>query len=228
MPQHQPPISIANAAMPAAIPPPYRMTWRRLLAIVALGVTSTLFFSPIGVGPWWWQPVLVAAVLLVAVLLNAILTPRAGSGSSIGGALRGLVASGVVIGALGVAIIAAAGLSYTTHSAEYSYTSWAWGLLEAMLVAVLVGLVSALLAQSHLSWSLAVLGAILGWAAAMVANLPGIALGPSGSAASANGTQVSGLVISIALYTGGGGMTFALLGGLLGRGLSALAGNSAT
>src|SRR5215469_14965305 len=120
MQQQQPSIPIANATTPAAIPP-YRMTWRRCLAIVALGVTSALFFSPIGVGPWWWQPVLAAAVLFGAVLLIAILIRRAGSDISLGAALRGPVATGVVTGVLGVAVIAAAGLSYTTHSGVYNY-----------------------------------------------------------------------------------------------------------
>ncbi len=104
--------------MPAAIPPPYRTTWRRCLAIVALGLTSALFFSPIGVGSWWWQPVLAAGVLFVAVLLNAIRIRirSAGSSTSIGAALRGPVATGVDSGVLGVAAIELAGLSYTTHS----------------------------------------------------------------------------------------------------------------
>jgi len=62
---HPPPI--ANAAMPAAIPP-YRTTWRRCLAIVTLGLTASLFFSPIRMGPWWWQPVLATAALLNSLL----------------------------------------------------------------------------------------------------------------------------------------------------------------
>jgi hypothetical protein len=92
MQQDQPVIPIANAAMPAAILPSYRTTWRRCLAIVALGLTSALFFSPIGVGSWWWQPVLAAGVLFVAILLNAVRIRSAGSGLSIGWALRGPVA----------------------------------------------------------------------------------------------------------------------------------------
>jgi hypothetical protein len=102
MQQDQPVIPISNAAMPAAIPPPYHITRRRCLAIVALGLTSALFFSPIGVGSWWWQPVLAAGVLFVAILLNAIRIRSAGSGISIGWALRGPVAAGVVAGILGV------------------------------------------------------------------------------------------------------------------------------
>ena len=146
MQQHQPSIPIANAAMPAAIPP-YRTTWRRCLAIVTLGLTAALFFSPIRVGPWWWQPVLAAAVLFVAVLVNANLIRRAGSGLSIGWALRGPVATGLVTGVLGVATIMLARLSSST---EYD-TSFVWAVLEGMLVAVLVGLVGALVAQLSLN-----------------------------------------------------------------------------
>jgi hypothetical protein len=233
MQQNPPSIPLSDAALPAAIPTPYRITRRRLLAIVALGLTSALFFSPIGVGPWWWQPILAAGVLFAAVLLNAILTRSAGSGRSIGAALRGSVATGVASGVLGVAILVAAGLSYTTQSGVYNYrdagiTSFVWALLEAVLVAVLVGLVCALVAQSQPSSPLAVLGAILGWSAATVANLAGTVLGQSGPAATANGTQVPFVVIFYLLWGGLGGLALALLGGLLGRALRSLAKNSAT
>ena len=233
MQQHQPVIPLSNVAMPVAIPPPYHITRRRLLAIVALGLTSALFFSPIGVGPWWWQPVLAAAVLVVAVLLTAILIRRAGSTISIGAALRGPVATGVVSGVLGVAILVAAGLSFTTHYTYYTVrdagiTSFAWALLEAVLVAVLVGLASALVAQSQPSSRLAVLGVLLGWTAATAANLAGTVLGQSGPAATANGTQVPFVLIFYLLWGGCGGMVFAVLGGLLGWGLRTLAENSAT
>jgi len=233
MQQHQPLIPSTNAAMPAAIPPAYRMTWRRLLAIVALGVTSALFFSPIGVGPWWWQPVVAGAVLFGAVLLTAIFTRRAGSDISVGAALRGSVATGVVTGVLGVLIIAAAGLSSATHYLENNprdegVTTVAWAVLEGMLVAVLVGLASALVAQSHPSSPPAVLGAILGWTAATVANLAGTVLGQSGPAATANGTQVPTAVAILLLWGGFVGMAFAVLGGVLGRGLRVPAQNRAT
>jgi hypothetical protein len=226
MQQHQPSIPIANAAMPAAIPP-YRTTWRRCLAIVTLGLTASLFFSPIGVGPWWWQPVLAAGVLFGAVLLDANLSRRAGSGLSIGWALRGPVATGLVTCVLGVATIMLARLSAMT---EYD-TSFVWAVLEGMVVAVLVGLVGALvaLAQSQPSMPLALLGVTLGWTAATVANLAAWVLGPSGvgTQAAANGTFLGGLV-SIVFYGGFGGLALALLGGLLGRGFRALAKNSAT
>jgi hypothetical protein len=224
MQQHPPSIPISNAAMPAAIPP-YRTTWRRCLAMVILGLTAALFFSPIRVGPWWWQPVVAAAVLFVAVLLNANLIRRAGSGSSSGWALRGPVATGLVTGVLGVATIMLARLSSMT---EYD-TSFVWALQEGMLVAVLVGLVSALVAQSQPSTPLAVLGALVGWTAATVANLAAWALGPSGigTQGAANGTFLGGLV-AILVYGGFGGLALVLLGGLLGRGLRALAKNSAT
>jgi hypothetical protein len=224
MQQDQPVIPISNAAMPAAIPLPYRTTWRRCLAIVSLGLTSALFFSPIGVGSWWWQPVLAAAVLLVAGLLNAVRIRRAGSGISIGWALRGPVAIGVLAGILGVAAIELAGLSSST---EYD-TSFLWAVLEGMVVAVLVGLVSALVAQSQSSAPLALLGVLIGWTAATVANLVGAVLGPAGPASSAAGNPVAGLVLYLFVFGGFGGMAFALLGGLLGRGLRALAGLSAT
>jgi hypothetical protein len=218
--------------MSAAIRPPYRLTWRRLLAIIALGMTAALFFSPIGVGPWWWQPVLAAAILFAAVLLTAIRSRRAGSGSSIGAALRGSVTTGVVTGVLGVAIIVAAGLSYSTHYLENNprdggVTTVAWAVLEGILVAVLVGLASTLVAQSQPSLSRPVLGAILGWTAATVANVAGLVLGQSGPAATANGTQVPTAVAIVLLWGGFVGMVFAVLGFLLGRGLRAPAQNSA-
>jgi hypothetical protein len=209
------------------------MTWRRLLAIVALGVTSALFFSPIGVGPWWWQPVLAAAVLFGAVLLTAIRTRRASSDISVGAALRGSVAIGVVTGVLGVAIIAAAGLSSATlylenNPRDEGVTSLLWAVLEGILVAVLVGLASVLIAQSHPSLSRPVLWAILGWTAATLANLAGLVLGQSGPAATANGTQVPTAVAIVLLWGGFVGMAFAVLGGVLGRGLRVPAQNSAT
>jgi hypothetical protein len=107
-------------------------------------------------------------------------------------------------------------------------TTFAWSLLEAVLVAVLVGLVSALVAQSQPSAPLALVGGLLGWTAATGANLAGTVFGQSGPAASANGTQVPGLVFFLLLYGGCGGMAFALLGGLLGWAVRALAGIGAT
>jgi hypothetical protein len=230
MQQHTPDVPISNAAMPAASPPFYHATWRRCLACVALGLTSVLFFSPFGVGPWWWQPVLAATVLFVAALLNANLTRRAGSGLSAGGALRGPVAAGLVTSLLGVAIIVAAGLSYTSHLlGENNYrdegiTGFAWALLEAMLVAVLVGLECALVAQSQPSTPLALLGVILGWTAATVANLAALVFGTQ---AVVPGAAVY-TVLFFLLYAGVGGLALALFGGLLGRGLRGLAGGSAT
>jgi hypothetical protein len=229
MQQHQPSIPIANAAMPAAVPP-YRTTRRRCLAIVALGLTAALFFSPIRVGPWWWQPVVAAAVLLVTVLVNANLTRRAGSGSSIGWALlRGPVATGLVTAVLGVAAIMLARLSSMT---EYD-TSFVWAVLEGMLVAVLVGLVSALVAQFQPSTPLAVLGALVGWTAATVANEAGWIVAPSGLATAVGSQWASTGVVVLSLlppllFGGVGGMAFALLGSLLGSRLRALAKNSAT
>jgi hypothetical protein len=228
MQQHQPSIPIANAALPAAIPP-YRTTWRHLLAIVLLGLTASLFFSPIRVGPWWWQPVVAAAVLFVAVLLNAIRSRRAGSGLSSGWALRGPVVTGLVTAVLGVAAILLARLSAMT---EYD-TSFLWAVLEGMLVAVLLGLVSALVAQSQLSTPLAILGAFIGWTAATAANLAAWILAPSGlaTAVGSQWTSTGVVVLSLLyflLFGGVGGMAFAVLGGLLGRGLRALAKNSAT
>ena len=227
MQQHQPSIPIANAAMPAAIPR-YRTTWRRCLAIVALGLTAALFFSPIRVGPWWWQPAVAAAVLFVAVLLNATLVRSAGSGISIGWALRGPVAIGVVTGILGVAAIELAGLSSMT---EYD-TSYLWAVLEGVLVAVLVGLVSALVAQFQPSTPLAVLGALVGWTAATVANLVAWILDPSGLGTAVGSqwatTSVVLSLLAFLLFAGFGGLTLALLGGLLGSGWLALAKNSAT
>ena len=222
MQQHQPSIPIANAAMPAAIPP-YRTTWRRCLAIVILGLSASLFFSPIRVGPWWWQPVVAAAVLFVAVLLNAFVIRRAGSGSSIGWALRGPVATGLVTGVLESATIMLARLSSMT---EYD-TSFLWAVLEGMLVAVLVGLVSALVAQFQPSTPLAVLGALVGWTAATVANLVAWILDPSGLGTAVGSQWAStGVVVLSLLYfllfAGFGGLALALLGGLLGRGLRAL------
>ena len=222
MQQHQPSIPIANAAMSAAIPP-YRTTWRRCLAIVILGLSASLFFSPIRVGPWWWQPVVAAAVLLVTVLLNAFVIRRAGSGSSIGWALRGPVATGLVTGVLESATIMLARLSSMT---EYD-TSFLWTVLEGMLVAVLVGLVSALVAQFQPSTPLAVLGALVGWTAATVANLVAWILDPSGLGTAVGSQWAStGVVVLSLLYfllfAGFGGLALALLGGLLGRGLRAL------
>jgi hypothetical protein len=228
MQQHQPSIPIANAAMPAAIPP-YRTTWRRCLAIVILGLTAALFFSPIRVGPWWWQPVVAAAVLLVAVLLNATLIRRAGSGISIGWALRGPVATGLVTAVLGGTAIMLARLSSMT---EYD-TSILWAVLEGMLVAVLVGLVGALVAQFQPSTPLAVLGALVGWTAATVANLVAWILDPSGLGTAVGSQWAStGVVVlsllSFLLFAGFGGLGGSLLGGLLGSRLRALAKNSAT
>jgi peptidoglycan/LPS O-acetylase OafA/YrhL len=139
----------------------------------------------------------------------------------------------MVTGVLGVAIIAAAGLSYATLSGRFNprdegVTSLVWALLEGMLVAVLVGLASALVAQSQPSSSRPVLAAILGWTAATVANIAGAIFGQSGPSATANGTLVPSLVIILLLWTGFGGMVFAVLGGVLGKGLRALAKNSAT
>jgi hypothetical protein len=221
--QQQPVIPIANATMPAAIPPQHRITWRRCLAIVTLGLTAALFFSPIRVGPWWWQPVVAAAVLGVAALMNAIRS--AGSGLSIGWALRGPVATGVVTGVLGVAAIVPA---YFSSKTEYD-TSFVLAVLEGMVVAVLVGLVSALLAQSQPSTPVAVLGVVLGWTAAIVGNLVAWVFSPTGigTSGAAHATFLGGLV-TILLYGGIGGMALAVLGGLLGRGLRGLAKNSAT
>jgi len=97
-----------------------------------------------------------------------------------------------------------------------------------MLVAVLVGLVCALVAQSQPSTPLAFLGVLLGWTAATVANLAGAVFGQAGPSATAHGTQVLFVVIFILFYGGVGGMALALFGGLLGRGMRALAGISAT
>ena len=228
MQQHQPSIPIANAAMPAAIPP-YRTTWRRCLAIVMLGLTASLFFLPIKVGPWWWQPVVAAAVLFGAVLVNATLIRRAGSGLSIGWALRGPVATGLVTAVLGGATIMLARLSSMT---EYD-TSFVWTVLEGMLVAVLVGLVGALVAQFQPSTPLAILGALVGWTAATVPNLVAWILAPSGLGTAVGSQWAStGVVVLSLLYfllfAGFGGLGVALLGGLLGRGLRALAKNSGT
>jgi hypothetical protein len=228
MPQHQPSIPISNAALPAAIPP-YRTTWRRSVAIITLGLTASLFFSPIRVGPWWWQPVVAGAVLFVAVIVNAIRIRSAGSGISIGWALRGPVATGLVTAVLGVAAILPA---YFSSMTEYD-TSFLWAVLEGMLVAVLVGLVSALVAQSEPSTPLALLGALVGWTAATVANLAGWIVAPSGLATAVGSQWAStGVVVLSLLYPllfgGVGGMAFALPGSLLGRGLRALAQNSAT
>ena len=184
MQQHQPSIPIANAAMPAAIPP-YRTTWRRCLAIVALGLTSALFFSPIGVGSWWWQPVLAAAVLFGSRPCECGPHPqrRQRSLHRMGATWSGCDRSGCWYP--GGGSIELAGLSSST---EYD-TSFLWAVLEGMLVAVLVGLVSALVAQSQPSAPLAVLGALVGWTAATVANLVAWVLGPSGPAASPSGTR---------------------------------------
>jgi hypothetical protein len=172
---------------------------------------------------------LAAAILFVAVLLNAIRIRSAGSGLSSGWALRGPVAIGLVTAFLVVATILLARLSAMT---EYD-TSYLWAVLEGMLVAVLVGLVSALVAQSQLSTPLALLGALVGWTAATVANLAGWIVAPSGLATAVGsqwnspGVVVLSLLIPL-LFGGVGGMAFALLGSLLGRGLRALAQNSAT
>jgi hypothetical protein len=228
MQQHPPSIPIANAAMPAAIPP-YRTTWRRSVAIVTLGLTAALFFSPIRVGPWWWQPVVAGAVLFVAVIVNAIRIRSAGSGISIGWALRGPVATGLVTAVLGVAAILPA---YFSSMTEYD-TSYLWAVLEGIVVAVLVGLVSALVAQSQPSTPLAVLGVLVGWTAATVANLAAWILAPSGLGTAVGSQWASTGVVVLSLlffllFAGCGGLGGALLGGLLGGGLRALAKNSAT
>jgi hypothetical protein len=220
MQPHHPSIPLANAALPAAMAPPYRITRRRCLASVALGLSAALFFSPIGVGPWWWQPVVAAVVLVGAALLNATRIRHAGSGLSIGWVLRSPVATGIVTGVLGIAAIMLARLSSMSRSGEYtSMASFGWALLEGIVVAVLVGLVSALVAQSQPSTPLAVLGAILGWGAATGANLAALILGTQ----AATTAGVIYTVIFFLLYGGFAGLPLALLGGLLGRGLRALA-----
>jgi hypothetical protein len=57
----------------------------RLLVAAALGLPVPFFFSPLGVGPWWGQPLLVIAVLVVAAILGEVLG-RVGQGgrSSLG------------------------------------------------------------------------------------------------------------------------------------------------
>jgi len=160
----------------------------------------------------------------VAVLLSAVLALSAGGSSvSIRGALRGPVAAGAVTGGLGVVMILLGYLSYKLYPSTDNY--FGWTLLEWVLLPVLVGLASALVAQSHRYAFLALWGAALGWIAATIANLIALLLGPSGigTEGGTNGVLVLGLIFLV-VYGGFGGLTLALLGGLIGRGLGALAG----
>ena len=205
--------------------PPYRTTWRRCLAIVTLGLSAALFFSPIRVGPWWWQPVLAAAVLLVAVLLNANLIRSAGSGISIGWALRGPVATGMVAGVLGVATIMLARLSSMT---EYD-TSFVWACpgRDAGSGAGRTGQCAASAVSTQFaprrSGGTTRLERRHGSQCGRGSPWPVRALALSAT----TGAVVFSLLVFL-LYAGGGGVPFALLGGLLGRGLRALSEHSAT
>lgn len=229
MQQYPPSVAIANAALPAAVPPSHRSPGLHLLATFAVGLTSLFFFSPIGGGPWWWQPVLAAAVLFMATFCSQVFALGVSGAFSLGEILRGPIAAGVATGGLGTVLIVLFALSQNTHSAEYtSVISLQWIILEAVLVPVLVGLASALVAQSQPRATIAFGGAALGWLVASMTNVVASVLSQGGF--STEGAASLDFFINLAplLALSFAGLTLALLGGLIGWGLRALASRSTT
>src|SRR5262245_7159924 len=163
------------AAAPAGV---HRSGLPRLLLASALGLVAPLFCSPMGLDPWWGEPVGALVVLLVAVLLSGMLSSKERSHErredrSVALRLASPTVAGILLSGLGLGFLVlrqlAAAAAPTQDASRAAALQWA--LLAAAVVPVLVGTASALVVQGRANAPLALGGAALSWLVACIANV---------------------------------------------------------